>query len=29
MAYYGPGFEKTNGNLLIDNCSKIEKIFNR
>lgn len=26
MAYYGPGYEKTNGNLLIDNCSTIQKI---
>ncbi len=28
IAYYGPGFEKTNGNLLIDNCSEIQKISN-
>jgi len=26
MAYYAPGFEHTNGNLLIDNCSAIVKI---
>jgi hypothetical protein len=26
MAYYSPGFEKTNGNLLIDNCSAITKV---
>jgi len=26
IAYYAPGFEKTNGNLLIDNCSAIKKI---
>ena len=26
MAYYAPGFEQKNGNLLIDNCSDIEKI---
>jgi len=26
MAYYAPGFEQTNGNLLIDNCSAIETI---
>lgn len=26
MAYYAPGREKQNGNLLIDNCSAIEKI---
>lgn len=26
MAYYAPGFEKTNGNLLIDDCSAIVKI---
>ena len=26
MAYYAPGFEQTNGNLLIDNCSAIVKI---
>jgi len=26
MAYYAPGYEKTNGNLLIDNCSAIVKI---
>ena len=25
MAYYAPGFEQTNGNLLIDNCSEIVK----
>ena len=28
MAYYAPGFEQKNGNLLIDNCSVIEKISN-
>lgn len=26
MAYYAPGSEKKNGNLLIDNCSAIEKV---
>lgn len=26
MAYYAPGFEQKNGNLLIDNCSSIVKI---
>jgi hypothetical protein len=26
MAYYAPGFEQKNGNLLIDNCSDIVKI---
>jgi hypothetical protein len=26
MAYFAPGFEQKNGNLLIDNCSAIEKI---
>lgn len=26
MAYYAPGSEKKNGNLLIDNCSAIEKL---
>ncbi len=26
MAYYAPGYEKTNGNLLIDNCSAIVKM---
>lgn len=26
MAYYAPGHEKKNGNLLIDNCSAIEKV---
>jgi hypothetical protein len=26
MAYYAPGFEQKNGNLLIDNCSPIVKI---
>lgn len=26
MAYYAPGFEQTNGNLLIDNCSDIVKV---
>lgn len=26
MAYYAPGFEKQNGNLLIDNCSAIAPI---
>lgn len=26
MAYYAPGHENENGNLLIDNCSPIEKI---
>lgn len=26
MAYYAPGFENTNGNLLIDDCSAIVKI---
>ncbi len=26
MAYYAPGYEKTNGNLLIDDCSSIVKI---
>jgi len=25
MAYYAPGFEQTNGNLLIDDCSAIVK----
>jgi hypothetical protein len=28
MAYYAPGFEQKNGNLLIDNCSEIVKITN-
>ena len=28
MAYYAPGYEKTNGNLLIDNCLAIVKIKN-
>lgn len=28
MAYYAPGFEQKNGNLLIDNCSAIVKITN-
>jgi len=28
MAYYAPGFEQKNGNLLIDNCSAIEKVSN-
>lgn len=28
MAYYAPGFEQTNGNLLIDNCSEIVKTNN-
>jgi hypothetical protein len=28
MAYYAPGFEQKNGNLLIDNCSAIVKINN-
>jgi hypothetical protein len=28
IAYYAPGYEKTNGNLLIDNCSAIVKITN-
>ncbi len=28
MAYYAPGFEKKNGNLLMDNCSAIVKIKN-
>ncbi|MFN0213248.1 MAG: hypothetical protein ACKVT2_03255 [Saprospiraceae bacterium] len=27
MAYYAPGYEKKNGNLLIDNCSDIVKIY--
>lgn len=26
MAYYAPGFEQTNGNLLIDGCSDIVKV---
>lgn len=26
MAYYAPGKEKTNGNLLIDNCSDIKEV---
>lgn len=26
MAYYAPGFEKKNGNLLMDNCSPIVKV---
>ena len=26
MAYYAPGFEKKNGNLLLDNCSAIVKV---
>ena len=26
MAYYAPGYENKNGNLLIDNCSTIVKI---
>ncbi|MEO6038550.1 MAG: hypothetical protein ABIQ93_09055, partial [Saprospiraceae bacterium] len=26
MAYYAPGFENKNGNLLIDNCSPIVRV---
>ena len=29
MAYYAPGFEQKNGNLLIDNCSAIVRVPNR